>query len=269
LIRIGLLVVLVGVVALTGCNGNTNTNSNSNANINATATANANANRGVDFKPPEAVKPASAVDPNFKACNPYFPLVPGSQAKYTIIFSSGLVADANVVVDAGGEENGRKVFTQTTQIIDKSGGLEKAETTIRKYVCDGEKVQLIYEFTNNKVQDKVNTVETQFRNTAIMMPSLADLSKTGTSWSYNFGQIYKSPGELPMSPEPQQIAFDVQGQGETTAPAGKFKTLKVRRKIGEAEVSDYFARGIGLVTRHSAEGTRWELKEYSGLTPID
>jgi hypothetical protein len=265
LIRIGLIVVLAGAVALTGCNGN----SNSNANMNASATAaNANANRGADFKPPEQVKPTSAVDPNFKACNPYFPLVPGSQAKYTIVFSSGLVADANVVVDAA-EENGRKVFIQTTQIVDKSGGLEKAETTVRKYVCDGEKVQLIYEFTNNKVQDKVNTVETQFRNTAIMMPSLADLSKTGTSWSYNFGQTYKSPGELPMSPEPQQIAFDVQGQGETTAPAGKFKTLKVRRKIGEAEVSDFFARGIGLVARYSGEGTRWELKEYSGLNPVD
>jgi len=257
LTRVFLIAVLLGAVTLTGCNGNKNANSN--------VAAPSNGNRDMSFKPPEPVKPTSAVDPNFKACNPYFPLVPGSQAKYTIIFSSGLVADANVVVDAA-EENGRKVYIQTTQIVDKSGGLEKAETTVRKYVCDGEKVQLIYEFINNKVADKVNTVETQFRNTAILMPSVADLSKAGTTWSYNFGQVYKSPGELPMSPEPIQIIFDVQGQGETTAPAGKFKTLKVRRTIGEAEVSEFFARGIGLVARHSKEGTRWELKEYSGLT---
>jgi hypothetical protein len=262
LIRIGLIALLAGAAALTGCNGK------SNVNTNTAATANANANRNYNFKPPEVVKPTSTLDPNFKACNAYFPLVPGSQAKYTIIFSSGLVADANVVVDAA-EENGRQVFTQTTQIIDKSGGLEKAETTVRKYVCDGEKVQLIYEFTNNKVQDKVNTVETQFRSAAIMMPSPAELSKAGSSWSYTFGQIYKTPGGLPMSPDPQQIIFDVQGQGETTTPIGKFKTLKVRRRIGEAEVSEYFARGIGLVARHSAEGTRWELKEYSGLNPAD
>ena len=167
---------MVGAAALTGCKGNSNTNAN--ANISATP----NANRNLDFAPPAPVKPTSTFDPNFKACNPYFPLVPGSQAKYTIVFSSGLVAEANVVVD-GGEENGRQVFTQTTQIIDKSGGLEKAETTIRKYICDGDKVQLIYEFTNNKVADKLNTVDTQFRTTAIMMPSPADLSKTGYTWS--------------------------------------------------------------------------------------
>lgn len=260
LIRIFLAVVLISAAALTGCNSN----GNKNANITATS----NSNKNLDFTPPPPVKPTSTLDPNFKACNPYFPLVPGSQAKYTIVFSSGLVADANVVVDAG-EENGRQVFTQTTQIIDKSGGLEKAETTVRKYICDGDKVQLIYEFTNNKVADKVNTVDTQFRTTAIMMPSLAEVSKPGYTWSYNFGQVYKSPGELPMSPDPIQIIFDVQGQGETSTPAGKFKTLKVRRKVGEIEVFDYFARGVGLVVRQSGEGTRWDLKEYSGLNPID
>jgi hypothetical protein len=257
LIRIFLVLVLLGAVALTGCNDNSNTN----ANLNATS----NSNRNLDFKPPEPIKPTGTVDPNFKTCNPYFPLVPGSQVKYTIVFSSGLVADANVIVNAA-EENGRKVFTQTTQIVDKSGGLEKAETTVRKYVCDGEKVEIIYEFINNKVQDNVGTVETQFRNTAIVMPSLADLSKTGYSWSYNFGQVYKSAGQAPMSPDPMQIIFEVQGQSDMTTPVGKFKTLKIRRKIGEAEVFEYFARGIGLVSRQSAEGTRWELKEYSGLT---
>jgi hypothetical protein len=252
--------VLLGVVALTGCNGNSNTNLNANAT--------SNSNRNLDFKPPDPIKPTGNLDPNFKPCNPYFPLVPGSQAKYTIVFSSGLVADANVIVDAA-EENGRKVFIQTTQIVDKSGGLEKSETTVRKYVCDGESVQLIYEFTNNRVLENVNTVETQFRNAAVIMPSVADLSKTGTSWSYNFGQIYKTPGQAPMSPEPMQIVFDVQGQSEMNTPAGKFKTLKIRRKIGEAEVGEFFARGVGLVSRVSSEGTRWDIKEYSGLNPLD
>ncbi|HJQ69674.1 MAG TPA: hypothetical protein VKA70_11915 [Blastocatellia bacterium] len=262
MIRIFLAVVLISAVALTGCTGNGNSNQNANV------AASSNTNKNYDFRPPETVKPTTAFDPNFKACNPYFPLVPGSQAKYTIVYSSGLVADANVVVDAA-EENGRQVFTQTTQIVDKSGGLEKAETTVRKFICDGEKVQLIYEFTNNKVADRANTVETQFRTTAIMMPALADLSKTGYTWSYNFGQIYRQPGELPMSPDPMQLAFDVQGQFETPTPAGKFKTLKIRRKIGEAEVFEFFARGVGMVVRHSGEGTRWDLKEYSGLTPVD
>lgn len=262
MIRIFLVFVLLGAVALTGCDSN----GNSNANLNANAPS--NSNRNLDFKPPEPIKPTGIVDPKFKPCNLYFPLVPGSQAKYTIVFSSGLVADANVIVDAA-EENGRNVFTQTTQIVDKSGGLEKAETTVRKYVCDGEKVQLIYEFTNNRVMENVGTVETQFRNTAIIMPSLAELSKTGASWSYNFGQVYKSPGQLPMSPDPMQIIFDVQGQSEMNTPSGTFRTLKIRRKIGEAEVTEHFARGVGLVSRQSAEGTRWDLKEYSGLNPLD
>jgi hypothetical protein len=69
-----------------------------------------------------------------------------------------------------------------------------------------------------------------------------------------------------MTPEETiNINFTVQGTEDVTVPAGKFKAVKITRKVKETEVTDYYVRGIGLVKRASGEGTTMELREYSGL----
>jgi hypothetical protein len=45
--------------------------------------------------------------------------------------------------------------------------------------------------------------------------------------------------------------------------------MALYRKVGEAEINDYFAPGLGFVRRNAKEGNKWELKEYSGLKPIE
>src|ERR1044071_4909440 len=110
--RIGLLLALLGAIALSGCDPNvSNTNVNSNKNANSV------------FVAPKPIKPNSELYPAFKSCNAYYPLVPGSVAKYVINYSSGLVGNVTSVVDAT-EENGRKGFVERTQIIDSSGGYQ-------------------------------------------------------------------------------------------------------------------------------------------------
>jgi hypothetical protein len=56
---------------------------------------------------------------------------------------------------------------------------------------------------------------------------------------------------------------------EVTTSVGTFKTVTISRKIGDTTVFDSFAPGIGLVRRQSTEGTRWELREYSGLKAVE
>ena len=43
----------------------------------------------------------------------------------------------------------------------------------------------------------------------------------------------------------------------------------IYRKVGQAEINDYFVPGLGFVRRNAKEGNKWELKEYSGLKPIE
>src|SRR5215813_8465375 len=111
--RITLFIVLLVTIALTGCPGKLSNSNNTNGNSNTAPT----------FKPPEPLASKDPVDPNFKPCNPYFPLVPGSRLKYTLTYSSGLVADVVVVVNKL-DENGHNMFEEQTQIVDRSGGLE-------------------------------------------------------------------------------------------------------------------------------------------------
>src|SRR5262245_27366135 len=110
--RIFFIGLLLGVIAFSGCD-DSNTNSNRNAN------GNGNSNTPVLERPPD-IKPTAPPESGFKSCNPAFPLVPGSTTKYILQFSSALVADVTVVVDKG-EENGKPIFIERTQILDKSG----------------------------------------------------------------------------------------------------------------------------------------------------
>lgn len=254
-------IVLLAGLALSGCNGNKNTNTSGNAN--------GNGNSRSDFRPPTPIKPAAAVDPNFKSCNPYLPLLPGSSAKYVIVYSSGLVADATVVVDSS-EENGRKVFTQTDQIVDRSGGLQITQSTVKKFVCDGERVQLISEKTESDIAGQKSASEFKYRDNSVAMVEPASLTRKGTSWQYSYTKVFSRPGEAPsIVNEPSFVLFEVQGEEEVTIPTGKLKATKVLRKVGENQVTDYFVRGLGLVKRQAKEGTSWELKEFSGLKAMD
>src|SRR5205085_5686022 len=80
LMRTPLVFILLAACALSACTNGGSKNSNV-ANSNGTANV---VNPG-ETKPPVPTQP---VDPNFKACNPYFPLVPGSRRIYTMSSSS-------------------------------------------------------------------------------------------------------------------------------------------------------------------------------------
>lgn len=257
--RLILVLVVLVVIALSGCNPDSK-NGNGNGN--------GNANRA-DFKPPPPIKPTEALDPNFKACNPYFPLVPGSVAKYVINYSSGIVGDLTVVVDAA-DQDGQKVFTQRSQLIDRSGGMQITQSIVRTFVCDGSAVRILSEKTESNVAGQQSAVDFDYRENSVMMVDAQSLTRKGTTWTHAFRSVFHNPGQPPArSDTPTVIAFEVAGPEDVTTAAGNFKTIKVTRKIGENGTTDYYAAGIGLVKRQANEGTSWELKEYSGLKALD
>jgi len=258
--RIISVVLLLVTLTITGCDG-TNTNSNSNRNANG----NANANRVSMLNLPAPLKPEKAPDPKFKTCNAYFPLVPGSTAKYVINYSSGIVADMTVVVDAA-DEGGRQVYTQKSQLVDRSGGMQIIQTTVRKFVCDGERVQILSEKTDSSITGQTSSSEFEYRDNSLVMVDPKALQTKGTTWSHAFRTIFHSPGQPPArSDQPTIINFEVVGPADVTTALGTFKTLRIIRKIGENVTTDDYAPGLGLIKRQAKEGTTWELTEYSGL----
>src|ERR1700754_81106 len=113
--RTSLVFIMLAAIALSACSAGPGKNSNA---------INSNANSNVrQLGPTKPLVPGVPVDANFKACNSYYPLVPGSRRKYAITYSSGITADATVVVEPW-EENGRKGFKELTQIIDSTGGYQ-------------------------------------------------------------------------------------------------------------------------------------------------
>lgn len=258
LMRLILVIAVLGAIGLSGCNPPNSSNVNSNG----------NANRA-DFKPPPPIKPNEMPDPNFKACNPYFPLVPGSVAKYVINYSSGIVGDLTVIVDAG-DEDGQKVFTQRSQLIDRSGGMQITQSIVRKFVCDGNIVRILSEKTESNIAGQLSAMDFDYRENSVMMTDPQSLSRKGTTWTHAFRTVMHKTGEPPVRGDtPTVIVFEVVGPEDVTTAAGNFKTIKITRKIGEAGTVDNYAAGIGLVKRQSNEGTSWELKEYSGLKALD
>jgi hypothetical protein len=94
----------------------------------------------------------------------------------------------------------------------------------------------------------------------------SSLARVGTKWTYVLTPTYKNaqvPGEIQS--DPFQVALEVTGEEDVTVPAGKFRALKVVQKVNTNEVTMYFAKGLGMVLRVGADGTRTELKEYSGV----
>ena len=254
--------ILLSALLLTGCGGtDTNTNTSTNTNSNAESTAPAASTT--------PIKPEAPPDPSFKFCNPYLPLVPGSEAIYAITYSSKLGAEARVVVDLK-DENGQKVFVERTQIIDKSGAYEKNEVEVKKYTCADERVHLIHYNTENWIQNVLNRSQWKFRTDAVAMLKPSELNRKGTTWSYSFLISIQRGNEPPINiEEPTFLFFEAAGVEEVTVPAGKFKALKVIRKVNKNEVIEYYAPGLGLVRRQAGEGTSWELKEYAGIKPTE
>ena len=256
-------VLLVGFafVVCSGCDKNA-------GNGNTANTGNANTNSNVNFTPPKPLLTPAGFDPKFKACNPYYPLVPGSRRKYTVSYSSGITAEATAVVD-NWEENGRKGFKELVQIIDSSGGYKINQMVERHYVCDGEKVEIVYEKTDTDVEGQKTSTDFLCRDNSYIMLDPASL-KLNTTWTYGFKTRMRVPGQAPLEGDvPTIVNFTVLGTEEIDLPIGKVKALLLYRKVGEAEINDYFAPGLGFVRRNAKEGNKWELKEYNNLKSID
>lgn len=253
---------LLLTLALTSCDPPRNSNANRSGN------SNGNSNSQVLVTPQPLVPPQPA-DPNFKSCNPYFPLVPGSKMKYVINYSSGLVGDAEVVVGSS-EENGRTVFTETSQIVDRQKGLHIIQKSTRKYVCDGERVIILSDVTDSKIEDSRSIANQKYRENSVVMADTATLAIKNSTWSYSFTQTIEVPGSPPASlDDPVVISYTVLGEEEVQLPTGKFKALKLLRKVRENLIEEHYVAGLGLVKRKSNEGTNWELREYSGLRPTN
>jgi hypothetical protein len=258
--RTPLVFILLAALALSACTTATSSNKNViNGNNNA-------APRVVE--PTKPLVPATAVDPNFKSCNSYFPLVPGSRRKYVVTYSSGITADATMVVEPW-EEGGRKGFKELVQMVDSSGGYQIKQLVERHYVCDGDKVQILYEKTDSDLEGQKSSTEFFYRDNAYAMIEPASL-KPGATWSNSLKLKIQQAGQPASEPNaPTIINFTVMNEQDVQLPTGKVKALMIYRKVGEAEINDYFVPGLGFVKRTTKEGTGWELKEYSGLKLIE
>ncbi|HKP12843.1 MAG TPA: hypothetical protein VJZ91_12050, partial [Blastocatellia bacterium] len=258
--RTPLVFILLAALALSACNPSANVNKNN-------SNGNSNAPRGT-IEPLPPLPPVSATDPGFKACNPYYPLVPGSRRKYTVSYSSGISADATAVVYPW-EENGQTGFKEIIQIVDSSGGYQIKQQIERHYVCDGDKVKILYEKTDSDVDNNKTVTEFFYRDPSYVMIEPSSL-KMNATWSQSLKMKLQQPGQPPAEPDtPTFINFTVLDEKEIPLPIGKVKALGLYRKVGEAEINDYFVPGLGFVFRNAKEGNKWILKEYSGLKPVE
>jgi len=234
---------------------------------------------------PSLLPPAGPVDPAFKPCNPYYPLTPGSHMLYTIKRPSGQVGSVVVDVSAANEK-GKKVFTEVAKRLSVRGVGSGLETTTRKYVCDGENIQVVYnliEATNP--QGVSGKFDGRFPSPSLVMMAPSSLTP-GASWSYTMEADIK----LPEKPDPKQakreanqnkkvepkytskhdtiqLSFEVKGKEDVTVPAGTFHAIRIAVKVKDKDSDEYYAPGVGLVRRSLPDGTVWELSEYNGLTP--
>lgn len=263
--RVILASTVLAAMMLSGCSGVDN-----NGNSNRPANGNGNSNKPAIPRVPEPLKPAEAADPRFKPCNPYYPLIPGSIAKYVIYYPSGTVADRTVVVDAANED-GRKVFVEKAQIVDRSGGMYIIQSAEGRYLCDDSTVRILSEKFDTLVGgENHSNVDFDYRENSVMMADPETISRKGATWQHAFRQVSHTPGQPPtVSDEPTVIVFEVSGPEQITTPAGTFKAVKITRKIRDGYTIDYYAPGLGLVRRGSNSGATWELREYSGLKALD
>jgi hypothetical protein len=162
-------------------------------------------------------------------------------------------------------EGGVPVFVQRLQIVDNNGGIHKNEATVQKYVCDQGKIKIIAEDRENVVDGRKTIVQMHYVDPAYVMLEPAAL-KPGTTWSYSFSQTFQGPDFPPTNSDRSTHPIStVVGEEEVSVPAGKYKVIKVTKKIGKSDVTEFYAAGIGLVKRVNGDGTTWDLMSYSGL----
>jgi hypothetical protein len=230
--------------------------------------------------------PPASVDPSFKACNPYYPLVPGSHLLYTIKRPSGPVGQVIVTITG---ENGKKELTEESKRLSVRGVGSGLEVTTRKYICDGEKVEVVsdqIEATNP--QGTSGQFHGKFPATSLIMMA-PDALTPGATWSYTMEanmRVPENPNSNTKAPKPPStqnknetkyvtktdtipLSFEVKGKEDVTVPAGAFHTVRIAVKVKDKTSDEYYAPGIGLVRRSLSDGTVWELSEYNGLTPQD
>jgi len=261
------IILAIGVIisaCLASC-----TSCNTTANNNAARNTNSNENRPpINPSVPDEPKPSTTPDPNFKACNSYFPVAPGSQLRYSLQFSSGLQANVVVAVDQE-TEGGVPVFVERVRVVDTNGGIHKSEMQVRKYVCDNGRLKIIAEDRDNTIEGSRNTVQMHYVDPAYVMLEAGAL-KQGATWSYSWRSTFQNPNEAPTTSDRSTIAnCTVLGQQDVAVPAGKYKVMAVNKKIGKSDVTEYYAAGIGLVKRVNGDGTTWDLISYSGLKAGD
>jgi hypothetical protein len=257
--RIVLATLLLALIAASGCNfGSGNQNSNS-----------ANRNTAFNFNAPSPLVPEGSVPADFTPCNPYFPLVPNSVVKYSLSFSSGLVGNTMVVVKQR-EEAGRKVYYEQWQTIDQqTGGMEQIQSIEKKYVCDGERIQIITERTDTKVQGNPTSSVFNYRPDSLFLTDPTSLLTPGTKWSYSQVTTMIDPGKSPVTSNVATVVqCEVKGEEEIQTPLGKFKAVKVEKTVNTNKMTEYYVKGLGMVRRETGEGSRVEMKEFSGLQPM-
>ena len=258
------ILMLLLATALAGCDHKGGDNPNRNR-----KSGNANVIPVVSVTPPPPLKPAQAVDPSFKSCNSYFPLAPGSLAKYTLSYSSGIKANVEVIIARQPDQDGKPVFLETTQIVDSTGGLHKKSLDQKQYICDDGKIQFLSRSEDNEVDGSKNHIDIRYSKPAVLVVEPSAM-KPGTSWSYDFFEKFQVPGQAPVDTNKRYtVSSSVVGPQDVTVPAGTFKTLKVLRRSDTSTVYEYYARGLGLVKRETADGTSWELREFSGIRAED
>jgi hypothetical protein len=223
-----------------------------------------NADPSPSATPSTEPRPSTVLNPSFKPCNEYYPLVPGSQAKYRVRKSTGATSNVSVTVDVT-DHNGTTIFKEVTRKVEGEKEKEKVETTTRRFVCSGGKIALISSAIDNRVGlIAAAHLESSFPSTAIVMPASSSL-KPGVSWSYSMAVKVTMAGQSEVSRQAVQMSFETQGVEEVSVPAGTFKALRISAKVNGHPVDEYYARGIGLIKRSLGEGTSWELNEYSGF----
>ncbi|HKV39436.1 MAG TPA: hypothetical protein VJX67_09500 [Blastocatellia bacterium] len=264
-----ILISIAGILVQTGCGGALGTARSDGVPVprpSSEASSKSNPNPTPRFSPPPELKPSIAADPSFKSCNPYYPLVPGSQAKYAVKNISGdFVNEVTVIVDAISGGKGKPVFTETAQRVDPRKA--EVETTTRKYMCQGERIEVISGVIDAKVGRTTARLESKFSPAATVMLDAASLTP-GAEWSYSMAAEITTPGKPPVSRQAIWLNFEVKGSEDVTVPAGTFKTLHIAGKVKGRQIDEYYARGVGMVKRTSEDGSSWELTHYSGLTPL-
>lgn len=251
------VMLMLALVAASGCKKTPNGNSNSENN---------NTKAAIPV-PIEAPKPGNLPDASFASCNSYYPLKPGSTVKYTLFYPTGLTGDVTVTIDQV-DDNGQKVFVEKTHIIDKqTRGLEILQLTEKRFVCDGERLQIISEKTESQIKDDGSRVVFNYRDN-LYLPTASDLTRKGFTWRQVFTQSFTRGNEMPASP-PDAIVVncEVMGEEELTLPVGRFKAVKVRKVINKGEVTEYYIKGLGLARRDASTGGRMELESFAHLTP--